>query len=174
MRRLAIAMSVSYVLPIPPSKNRILSKMFQRFPSISTYAFLPALYFVNLKNQFMKMLESSNDAVFKLHKADVPIVMGSDSVCAPSAIFNFHGVSSLREIELLGEAGLTPHEAIKAATVTPSKMLGLSHDIGTIEKNKIGDIIIVQDNPLENLKALRSIKWTVKNGVAHTPEEWMN
>ena len=78
-----------------------------------------------------------------------------------------------REIELLGGAGLSPAQAIEAATQTPARMLGLSGEIGTIEPGKRADLMIVRGDPLKDLRALRSILWTVKNGVAHTPAEWM-
>ena len=52
-------------------------------------------------------------------------------------------------------------------------MLGLSHRIGTVEVGTRADLTIVRDDPLVDLRALRSIRRTVKDGIAHTPEEWM-
>jgi imidazolonepropionase-like amidohydrolase len=52
-------------------------------------------------------------------------------------------------------------------------MLGLTSEIGTVEPGKRADLMIVRDDPLRDLRALRSVQWTVKNGVAHTPAEWM-
>ena len=85
----------------------------------------------------------------------------------------FHGPTSLREIELLGLAGLSPMEAIQAATSVPATMLGLSDDIGTVEVGKQADLLIVRDDPLGDLRALRTIQWTVKGGVAKSPKEWL-
>jgi imidazolonepropionase-like amidohydrolase len=85
----------------------------------------------------------------------------------------FHGLTTLREIELLDGAGLSPAQALDAATRTPARMLGLASEIGTIEPGKRADLVIVRGDPLQDLRALRSPLWTVKDGVAHTPAEWM-
>ncbi len=127
-----------------------------------------------LKNSWSQSLKNSKQGILRLHQAGVPIVMGSDTVYVQFALYAFHGYTSLREIELLGEAGLSAAEAIKAATVTPAGMLGLDSKIGTIEVGKEADLIVVSNNPLIDLRALRNIQWTIKSGVAHTPEEWMS
>lgn len=85
----------------------------------------------------------------------------------------FHGTSTLREIELVGRAGLSAMDAIAAATRIPARMLGLADEIGTVEVGKRADLVIVRDDPLVDLRALRTVLWTVKDGVAHTPVEWM-
>lgn len=78
-----------------------------------------------------------------------------------------------REIELLGGAGLTPAEAITAATRTPARMLGLEAEIGTVEVGKRADLLIVDGDPLADPRALRKVRWTVRDGVARTPAGWM-
>jgi imidazolonepropionase-like amidohydrolase len=52
-------------------------------------------------------------------------------------------------------------------------MLGLADQIGTVEVGKRADLMIVRDDPLTDLGALRMIMWTIKDGVAHTPQDWM-
>ena len=100
--------------------------------------------------------------------------MGTDAPSPwPAAIYHFHGPQTLREIVLLGEAGLTPMAAIMAATRVPAEMVGLAGEIGTVAVGKRADLIVVRDDPLADLNALRTIAWTVRDGVAHTPEEWM-
>ncbi|NTW88125.1 MAG: amidohydrolase family protein [Desulfobulbaceae bacterium] len=173
-RRLVFSMSFIYGLPWPFEMCGRLVKFFQRFPRLSIALFFGLLKLFHGKRIQQRSLENSKNAIFRLYNAGVPIVMGSDSVYSPSAIYAFHGITSLREIELLGEAGLPPQEAIKAATLTPAKMLGLANEIGTIGVGKRADLAIVRQNPLENLRALRTIQWTVKDGIALTPKEWMN
>jgi len=119
-------------------------------------------------------LAYSQRNVRRLYDAGVPIVVGTD---APSpwdaAIQHFHGPTTLREIELLGEAGLPPAAALAAATRTPAAMLGRTDELGTIEVGKRADLVIVGGDPLADLRALQTIRWTVRDGVARTPQEWM-
>lgn len=108
-----------------------------------------------------------------MHARKIPIVMGSDSGNWPIIPYEFHGPTSLREIELLGEAGLMPHEALAAATRVAAAMLGKGDDIGTIEAGKRADLVVVRGDPLRDLSALRNIQWTIRNGVSRTPQQWM-
>jgi len=73
----------------------------------------------------------------------------------------------------VGQAGLLPMAAIMAATRVPAEMLGLDNEIGTVEVGKRADLVIVHDDPLSDLGALRTVAWTIKDGTVHTPEEWM-
>ncbi len=118
-------------------------------------------------------LERSQRALRRLHEAGVPIVLGSDTATNPWSVYALHGVSTLREIELLRRAGLTPEAVLAAATRVPAEMLGLAAEIGTIEVGKAADLVILRDDPRRDLRALRGVLWTVRGGVARTPSEWM-
>ena len=119
-------------------------------------------------------LRYSQRNVLKLYRAGVPVVAATDAPSFwPLAIYHFHGPQTAREIELLGEAGLSPIEALAAATRVPAEMLGIDREVGTVEVGKRGDLLIVAGDPLADLRALRNVRWTVKDGVAHTPEQWM-
>jgi imidazolonepropionase-like amidohydrolase len=50
----------------------------------------------------------------------------------------------------------------------------LNDEIGTVEVGKRADLVIVKDDPLKDLGNLKTILWTVQDGVAKTPEQWMN
>jgi imidazolonepropionase-like amidohydrolase len=52
-------------------------------------------------------------------------------------------------------------------------MVGLGAELGTVERGKKADLVVVDGDPLKDLGALRSIRWTIEEGVAHSPEEWM-
>lgn len=118
-------------------------------------------------------LASSQQAVRRLWAAGVPIVAGSDSGNWPIDPYHFHGPTTLRELELIGTAGVPPADALASATRIPARMLDLADEIGTVEVGKRADLVIVRDDPLRDLGALRTVLWTIKDGVAHTPEEWM-
>jgi cytosine/adenosine deaminase-related metal-dependent hydrolase len=89
---------------------------------------------------------------------------GSDS----GFIFQLYGFAYIRELELLQEAGFHPLEVIRAATLKGAEALGAADEIGTIEVGKKADMILVRENPLQNLKVLYgtgAIKLTEDNEV---------
>src|SRR5262249_57592634 len=87
----------------------------------------------------------SLDNVRRLHAAGVVITAGTD---APLGKLRF-GESLQRELELLVEAGLSPMEAIQAATSCPARLLKRGNEIGTVQAGKKADVIAVAGDPLE-------------------------
>jgi imidazolonepropionase-like amidohydrolase len=86
-------------------------------------------------------------------RAGARIVAGTDT---PNA-FNLHG-----ELMSYVIAGMTPYEALKAATVNPAEALGL--DAGTIEPGKLADLVIVEGNPLDDIANAHKVKRVIANG----------
>jgi imidazolonepropionase-like amidohydrolase len=107
-----------------------------------------------------------------LHDHGVAVVIGSDA--GNFVLAQFHGTSTLREIDLLASAGVPPAAVLAAATSVPARLLRLEHEVGTVEVGKRADLVIVRDDPLRDVRALRGILWTVKSGVARTPAQWMS
>ena len=104
----------------------------------------------------------------------VPLVVGTDAPSPwPYALFHFHGWQTPREIELVGAAGIPPMDVLVAATRRPAEMLGIAADVGTVEVGKRADLVVVRGDPLADLRALRRVAWTIHDGIAHTPVEWM-
>jgi imidazolonepropionase-like amidohydrolase len=94
----------------------------------------------------------------------VPIAFGTD------AGVSLHGRNA-DEFALMVEHGLTPAQAITAATVNGAKLLGLSEQIGTLEVGKRADLIAVDGNPLRDVTVLTRVVAVVKDGVlVHSPE----
>jgi imidazolonepropionase-like amidohydrolase len=96
-----------------------------------------------------------------IHRSGGRIVVGSHSQ-VPHAEFGF---AYQHELELLVEAGLTPLEALVAATKVGAEFLGRSQDLGTIEAGKLADVIAVGGNPLEDISATRKVSLVMVNGV---------
>jgi len=92
------------------------------------------------------------------------VTAGSDS----GFIFQLYGFAYIRELELLREAGFHPMEVIRAATLNGAEALGMDDKIGSIQVGKYADFVIVDENPLQNLKVLYgtgAIKLTEDNEV---------
>ena len=101
-------------------------------------------------------LERSLRIVKALHDAGVPIVAGTDE--------GVPGHSVHREIELYVEAGFTPMEALQAATIVSARAMKLDGELGTIERGKRADLVVLNANPLEAIRNIRSVRWTISDG----------
>lgn len=96
-----------------------------------------------------------------LHGAGVPILAGTD-VGNP---FLVPGSSLHDELRLLvDEAGLTPLDALRAATVVPARTFGLADSLGTVAEGRLADLVLLRANPLEDVGAVNSIDGVVLNG----------
>jgi imidazolonepropionase-like amidohydrolase len=114
-----------------------------------------------------KVFEKDLAIVGALHRAGIPVVAGTDQTVP--------GHSLHREIELYVQAGFTPTEAIQAATIVPARAMGIDKESGTVEKGKRGDLILVNGNPLENIRNIRNVEYVITNGTMfHTAELWQS
>jgi hypothetical protein len=112
------------------------------------------------------------------------VTTGSDS----GFIFQLYGFAYIREMELLREAGFHPLEIMMSATMKGAEALGMEDKIGTVEIGKLADFVIVEENPLENLKVLYGtgaikltedneviraggVKYTIKDGVIYDAKQ---
>lgn len=95
------------------------------------------------------------------------VVAGTDS---PGGLYSFPGMGLHRELELFVEIGMTELEALQSATINPAKSIGLD-EIGVIKKGKIADLVILEKNPLENIKHTKDIDSIIKGGKIYRQEE---
>ncbi len=128
---------------------------------------------MNIEKRLQSTIANASRAILKMYKEGIPIVVGTDSGNWPLFLNCFHGPSTIREIELLGIAGIPPMDVLLSATRIPAEMMGINNLIGTVEVGKRADLIVVRDDPLKDLTALRALMWTIKDGEARTPAEWM-
>jgi len=87
--------------------------------------------------------------VGKMNDAGVPILAGSDF--HPTLAFTFPGFGLHEELELLVEAGLSPAEALRAATLNPALYLGATDSLGAIAPGMVADLVLLDRNPLEDI-----------------------
>ena len=90
----------------------------------------------------------------------VPIMSGSDT---PNA-YVFPGFALHDELELLVDAGLTPLQALQAATINPARFLNATDSLGTVEAGKLADLVLLEANPLEDIANTQRIRAVVLNG----------
>jgi imidazolonepropionase-like amidohydrolase len=98
----------------------------------------------------------------ELHRRGVPVVAGSD--------INVPGHSVHREIELYVTAGMSPLEAIQAATLVPARVMHMDRDLGSVEPGKRADLVIVSGDPLADVRNVRRTFLVVTRGRAYEPQ----
>lgn len=97
-----------------------------------------------------------------LHDKGVPIVAGTDALA---------GLVLHREIEVYVEAGLTPAQAIEAATIVPAKVMKRDAQSGSIAKGKDADLVLIDGDPLAKITDIRKVVTVVKAGVVYDSTE---
>ena len=100
------------------------------------------------------------ELVGAIHRAGIPLLTGSD---APGRNA-FPGFSLHDELALFVQAGLSPFEALRAATVEPARYFGATDSLGTIEPGKLADLVLLDANPLADIANTRRISAVVANG----------
>jgi imidazolonepropionase-like amidohydrolase len=110
-----------------------------------------------------QVFQKNLEIIGALHRAGVTIVAGTDQTVP--------GYSLHREIELYAQAGFTPMEAIQAATIVPARVMGIDREAGTIERGKRADLIILNGNPLDDVRNTRNVEYVITNGVMYNCAE---
>ena len=93
----------------------------------------------------------------RAYKAGVKIAFGTDSAVTP------HGENA-DEFVMMVEAGMSPADAIKSATITSARLLGMGAKLGTVESGKIADIVAVSGDPLNDISKLKTVVFVMKEG----------
>jgi imidazolonepropionase-like amidohydrolase len=100
----------------------------------------------------------------------IPVVMGTDS--------GFYGVmmgaSSQMELALMVDAGLSPASALQSATVNAARMLGRDKESGTIEVGKVADVVVLEANPLDDIRNVARVFRVVRAGTVHVPTQLLS
>jgi imidazolonepropionase-like amidohydrolase len=106
-----------------------------------------------------------------MQMARVAIMAGTDT----GDPYTYPGFTLHEELGLLVEAGLTPMQALQAATLAPAKYLGMLDSIGTVEKGKIADLVLLDANPLDSISNTQKIAAVIIGGklIAKTALEKM-
>ena len=107
-----------------------------------------------------KLFSKDLELVGAMERAGVDILAGTDTLnpyCLPG--FSLHD-----ELGLLVQAGLTPQQALQAATLNPARFMGRENDLGTVAAGKIADLVLLDANPIEDVANTKKISAVVFGG----------
>ena len=111
------------------------------------------------REQFLKGYRRVQEFLRRFVKAGGKIYSGTDSAAA-----NTPGLSLHHEMELYVDAGLSPMEAILTSTKWGAEILRLDQQLGTVEPNKLADLVILRANPLEDIRNTKAIEQVIRGG----------
>lgn len=110
-------------------------------------------------------LDNARASIKRLHDAGVQIVAGTDSPIFP------YGLALIVELANYVEAGLTPADALRTATVNAAAAMGAADQIGTIRPGTLADLVITNGDPLTDVTALMNLTGVMKNGRYYPLDE---
>jgi len=108
-----------------------------------------------------KFVEHELEIVKRLHDASVPLLAGTDTAAGVDVL---PGFSLHHELERFVAAGLTPLEALQTATINPAQFMGKTADFGTIAPGKIADLVLLDANPLDDIRNAAKIRAVIADG----------
>jgi imidazolonepropionase-like amidohydrolase len=111
-----------------------------------------------VRQQFVQM---ELDMTLAMFQAGVPFMAGTDTA---AGVHVFPGFSLHQELALFVKAGLTPMQALQTATINPARFMGRLADLGTVEKGKLADLVLLDANPLDDIANTRRIHAVVLAG----------
>jgi imidazolonepropionase-like amidohydrolase len=106
-------------------------------------------------------VEKELEVVNAMHRAGIPFLAGTDT---PPGVYIFPGFSLHEELQRFVAAGFTPMEALQTATLNPAKFLDMDDQMGTIEKGKFADLVLLDANPLDDIRNTQRIEAVILNG----------
>ena len=132
--------------------------------AVLEYAQVPGYYIGAVVRKAEAVGPLIQQAFAKAHKAGVKIAFGTDAGVFP------HGTNA-KEFVFMTEAGMSPSDCLVAATINAADLLGLSEQVGTLEKGKAGDFIAVKGDPLADIRVLLDVPVVVKGGAVVKGQE---
>ena len=148
--------------PLPPGLDVLVPPLKEQFER--GYARTQA----NTGSQYAKLFPNVASMEAYFVRAGGTLVVGTDPTGGGGVI---PGYSNQRAIELLVEAGLTPLEAIKAATMNGANYLGIGARTGSIATGKQADLVIINGDPTARIADIRNVEIVFKRGVGFDPQK---
>jgi len=134
-------------------------------------SFIPEVSRQSIVGRYARSMRDRSDPKFQLGYAKSQkfirafldaggtVIASSDTTLGAMPGMDLH-----RELELLVDAGLSPLQALQAATRNPAQLIGQGHDLGTIESGKLADLIVIGGDPLQDIRNTQKIEMVIKGG----------
>lgn len=104
------------------------------------------------------------EQVFPKHAKTMKSLVDAGGLAGIGSHGEFQGLGYHWELWAMQSGGMKPLDALKVATILGAKALGLENDLGSLEAGKMADILVMDQNPLENIRNSNTLKWVIKNG----------
>jgi imidazolonepropionase-like amidohydrolase len=120
---------------------------------------------LSVRQRFTQMeLEMVN----QMHKSGVPFLAGTDTAAGVNV---FPGFSLHQELEYFVKAGFTPLDSLQTATINPARFFGRTVDLGSVERGKLADLVLLDANPLDDIRNTQKIRAVVLAGRYFSREQ---
>jgi imidazolonepropionase-like amidohydrolase len=162
LRMTALNLAPSYA---KPDWNEALSRV--RGDVRGELTSLAAVVSANPVDAYTQFGEWARFLTGRMHQRGVPIGAGTDT----PIFLSIPGYSLHEELEQLVASGLSPLEALRAATVRPAEFFGIENDIGTVDPGKRADLVLLDADPLSNITNTRRISGVISKGRFYSPAE---
>jgi imidazolonepropionase-like amidohydrolase len=110
---------------------------------------------------FRDSIAAQGKTVLSVLKAGGRVTAGTDSPFLP------YGLALQLELQILVRSGFRPFEALRSATLWSAEAVGVGSDLGSIERGKLADMVIVEGDPLQKIEDTLKVSVTIKNGKAY-------
>lgn len=128
---------------------------------------LPALRLPpTFRQNFIEGERITHENLRRVHAAGIPVAMGTDA----GNPLTLHGASVYNEMEAMAAAGLTPMDVLVASTRNAARTMGRD-DIGTLEAGKRADLVVLDADPLADVRNLRTVRLVARGGEVWTRAE---
>ncbi|MEO6287494.1 MAG: amidohydrolase family protein [Dyadobacter sp.] len=143
------------------------NKQFKAFYNAEVIEQMKAQTALRTKNNpaFLTSFGNIQRTVKSLIEAGGHVTPGTDSpIIQP-------GLSYHAELQSWVDGGITPYQTLRAATLFSAEALGISKDLGTLESGKLADLVIIDGDPLKNIKDVMNVNTVIRNGEVFTIDE---